>query len=145
MNEVMTPALARLGLSTACLGVLRSRGVNTEAELRALTERDLIRMPGIGPTFRKQIANALNGTGEVVEHTPAHLRALATSADATGKPPSRWRPVHQPPDMTWVDYVDETGKIGQCCRDGDGWRQAPTGSAPVFLVYTAPATPRGAR
>ena len=131
------------GLSTACLGVLFNRGVQTVGQLRAISDLDLIRMPGIGPTFRHQIAAALDGTGAIVEHTPAQLRALATITETTGHPSSRWRVVLRPPDMTWVDYVDETGKIGQCCRNGDGWRQAPTGEAPVFLVYIDPRVPRG--
>ena len=130
------------GLSTACRCVLHNRGISTVEQLRALSERDLIRMPGIGPTFIRQITDALNGTGAIVDHTPAQLRALATITEATGHPASRWRVVLTPPDMVWVDYVDEAGKIGQCCRNGDGWRQAPTGEAPVFLVYSAPPVRR---
>jgi hypothetical protein len=137
-----TPVLDLPGLSTACLGVLCNRGITTVGQLRMATEKDLIRMPGIGPTFRRQIAAALDGTGAIVDHTPAQLRALATITEITGHPASRWRVVHQPPDMVWVDYVDEAGVVGQCCRSGDGWRQAPTGKAPVFLVYSPPPVRR---
>lgn len=77
-----------------------------------------------------------------IDYSPAQLRALATISEATKHSPSRWRPVHQPPDMTWVDYVDASGKIGQCCRNGDGWRQAPIGEDPVFLVYSPPPSRR---
>ena len=129
------------GLSTACLGVLQCRGLKTVGQLRAAigTGRHI---NGVGPVFRARIIESLNGTGAIVDHTPAHLRAFATICEVTGHAASRWRVVLQPPDMTWVDYVDETGKVGQCCRNGDGWRQAPTSKAPVFLVYTAPPVRR---
>lgn len=133
-----------LPLPTPLLGVLHKRGVKTVGDVRRLRHADgtFLRVQGIGRVFQAQLNAALDGTGDPMDYTPAQLRALATISETTGKPAKHWRPVHTPPDMTWVDYVDEAGEVGQCCRDGDGWRQAPTGTAPVFLLYTAPATPR---
>lgn len=135
------------GLSTACRSVLHNRGVNTVGQLRGLAYGDppgILRLPGIGRVFHAQIVAALDGNpiagDHMHNHSPAQLRALATITEVTGKPSSSWRIVGTPPDMTWVDYVDETGKVGQCCRNGDGWRQAPTGEKPVFLVYSVRTT-----
>lgn len=65
--------------------------------------------------------------------TPRETSARAQLSNAARRPATEWAVVRAPEPGIWYDFAHpETGKVGQCKRNEDGWTQAPPEGAVVF-------------
>ena len=71
-----------LGISTRAINALAANGVYTRRELGRVTERDLSRMPGIGPAALKLLRPYLLQEGPSVE---LHVRPRVVSVEFPAK------------------------------------------------------------
>lgn len=91
------------------------------------------------PPLNWVIAGGESGPGARPMH-PDWVRSLRDQCQAAGvsfhfKQWGEWMPV-QPVRGVWYDFLDVTGKMGQCKLNADGtWHQDPRGPSPAILAF----------